>query len=238
MAPLRPQVRALLFWERFFLLYFSAQKVEPGFFPPAKQTEANDHFGRIARMFESTDRRVYMLYECFTTCAPPEPEARRSVRASCAVAPSTVHISFAVALADGASPIPFVTADGLPFRWSEEIIPRRGAFFTPGSINTDGNEHFISIITAAHPPPYVRLRSASGGVPGGSGDASSSGWGQQLALTSLQPLQLTMRPPSAETGEEPEPAAVQAVQVDGSDDEADGGGTQVNTLLPPCRPRE
>ncbi|KAL1507015.1 hypothetical protein AB1Y20_007877 [Prymnesium parvum] len=144
---LERDVRALLFWERFFVLYFSAHHLEPGFFPPARQAEANDHFGRMARSFEPSDRRVYMLYECFTT-------------------------------------------------WSEEIIPRRGAFFTPDAVHSEGYEHFISIITAAYPPPYFRSRESSAASLDGNDALDASGLGQELALTSLQPLQITMHPSS------------------------------------------
>ena len=95
--------------------------------------------------------------------------------------------------------------------WSDEIVPHRGAFFTPGSINADGKEHFISIVAAVHPPAYGRL--AAQGAPTvlaaeeeeEDSCSSQQAWGQHLALTSLQPLQLALRPGAAvslEAGEE------------------------------------
>ena len=42
--------------------------------------------------------------------------------------------------------------------WSDEIIPRQGAFFTPGSINSNGDEHFISILTEVFPTPCASRR--------------------------------------------------------------------------------
>ena len=138
-------VRALLFWERFFVLYFAALRVDPGFFPGAKQAELTEHFSRTAKAFEGSDRRVYMLYECFTT-------------------------------------------------WSDEVIPKRGAFFTPGSINAEGHEHFISIVTAAHPAPLGRVAAVAvsgedvGGAPAVMA-AETVDDGADLA-GGLQPLQL------------------------------------------------
>ena len=59
-------LRALLFWEQFFVLYFAASAA-PALLPPARRDALNTHFGRIARDYERKERRVYMLYECFTT---------------------------------------------------------------------------------------------------------------------------------------------------------------------------
>ena len=138
-------VRALLFWERFFVLRFAALRVDPGFFPRAKQAELTEHFSRTAKAFEGSDRRVYMLYECFTT-------------------------------------------------WSDEVIPKRGAFMTPGSINAEGHEHFISIVTAAHPAPLGRVAAVAvsgedvGGAPAVMA-AETVDDGADLA-GGLQPLQL------------------------------------------------
>ena len=71
-------VRALLFWERFFVLYFAALRVDPGFFPGAKQAELTEHFSRTAKAFEGSDRRVYMLYECFAdVVGRGDPKTRR-----------------------------------------------------------------------------------------------------------------------------------------------------------------
>ena len=67
----------------------------------AKQAELTEHFSD-GEGVRGSDRRVYMLYECFTT-------------------------------------------------WSDEVIPKRGAFLTPGSISAEGHEHFISIVTAPTP---------------------------------------------------------------------------------------
>ena len=145
-------VRALLFWEQFFVLYFAAAEAEPtlGFLPPARRASLNAHFSRIAKEFERKERRVYMLYECFTT-------------------------------------------------WSDEIIPRRGAFLSPGSINAEGKEHFISLLTALYPAPVVRLHApappAAADTTDGDADATYSALSVEsidLQPLSLQPLQLGM----------------------------------------------
>ena len=138
------------------MLYFAAAEAEPslGFLPPARRASLNAHFGRIAKEFERKERRVYMLYECFTT-------------------------------------------------WSDEIIPRRGAFLSPGSINAEGKEHFISLLTALHPAPVVRLHApappAAAGTADGLADSTAAAHVAADALgaesiglqpLSLQPLQL------------------------------------------------
>jgi len=59
-------VRALVFWERFFILYFRQAALTPRVLPKLRVDELTAHFTAASKQFPN-NLRARMLYECFTT---------------------------------------------------------------------------------------------------------------------------------------------------------------------------